>query len=351
MLDEMANQLMDEMISHRRNLHRIPELGFQEYKTQEYILRNIRDFVDEYKILAKTGVVGFLNNGSERTVLLRADMDGLPIKEENDVDYKSVHEGVMHACGHDSHMSVLIALVKYFYSNRRDLGVNLRYMFQPAEEGLGGARAMIEEGVLEDVDFALAIHVWNELEYGKIALGCGPTMASSDSFEVEIVGKGAHAATPSLAVDPILTSSLFINQVYTIFPRIFKDYVVSFTYINAGSANNIIPGSCFIKGTVRSFDEDTRKRIAGVFEKNLRDVCSSTGATYVLKYDFGYPVLVNDHRLYEIGVKVASEIVGKENIQNFRSYGSEDMAFVLQKVPGLYVAIGSGIGNPHHSPK
>jgi len=343
--------MIDELIKHRRNLHRIPELGFQEFKTSQYIIDNIKDYVDKLEVKAKTGVVGYLNNNSNKTILLRADMDGLPINEENEVEYKSTHSGVMHACGHDAHMAILLTLVKYFFQNRKDLKVNLRYMFQPAEEGLGGAKAMIEEGVLENVDFALAIHVWNELECGKIALNYGPTMASSDSFEIEIIGKGTHAANPELGADPILTATNFINQIYTTFPRIYKNYILTFTYINAGSATNIIPQSCKIMGTVRNFNEETRKNIAIHFEKILKNVCNSNGTTYILKYTFGYPVLINDKKLYELGIEVAENVVGKDNVNNFKSYGSEDMAFVLQRVPGLYAAIGSGPGQPHHSSK
>ncbi|MFN4220493.1 MAG: M20 family metallopeptidase, partial [bacterium] len=307
--------------------------------------------VDKIERMAVTGVVGYLNNNGNKTILIRADMDGLPIKEENECDYRSLHEDVMHACGHDAHMAVLISLVKYFYENRDRLKVNLKYMFQPAEEGGAGAKKMIEEGVLENVDYALAIHVWNDLEYGKIALNYGPTMASSDSFEIEIIGKGTHAATPYLGVDPILTASSFINQIYNLFPRIFKDYVLTFTYINAGSATNIIPEKCVLKGTVRNFSEETRKQIALEFEKILKNVCNTYSARYILKYEFGYPVLINDKRLYQIGKEVGVKLVGQENLLDFKTFGSEDMAFVLQKVPGLYVAIGSGKGNPHHSPR
>lgn len=343
--------MLDRLIYHRRNLHRIPELGFNENKTSQYIYHYIKDYVDKIERMAETGLVGYLDNKAPKTILLRADMDGLPIEEENDVDYKSTHKGIMHACGHDAHMAVLIQLVEFFYKNKENLKVNLKYMFQPAEEGGGGAKKMIDEGVLDKVDYALAIHVWNDLECGKIALNCGPTMASSDRFEIEIIGKGGHAAVPELASDPILTVSSFINQIYTLFPRIFKDYVLTFTYINAGTATNIIPDKCYLKGTVRNFDEETRKKIAFHFERILKNVCDSFGCKYVLKYEFGYPVLINDRYLYEIGKEVAEELVGKENVVSFKTFGAEDMAFVLQKVPGLYVAIGSGKGNPHHSPK
>jgi len=341
------------LVFHRRNLHKIPELGFSEFKTNKYILDNIKDYVDDYKIVAKTGIVANLYaENPKMTVLLRADMDALPIKEENDVDYKSIHDGIMHACGHDAHMAILINLIKYFYENRSSLRFNLRYMFQPAEEGGFGALRMIEEGVLDNVNFAFAIHMWNDLDYGKIALSSGPVMASSDSFSIEIIGKGAHAATPNLSFDPILTSSIFINNVYNILPRIFTDYVLTFTYISAGSgANNIIPSNCLIKGTVRNFDENNRKNIAITFEDILKNTCNLTNCKYVLKYNFGYPILVNDSDLYNLGFKVACDLVGRENIVKFRSFGSEDMAFVLQKVKGLYVAIGSGPNPPHHSPK
>lgn len=344
-------QYFDYIVQHRRNLHKIPELGFCEYKTQRYVIDNIKDFVDYYSTMASTGVVGYLNNNSAITVLLRADMDGLPITEENDVDYRSTHDGVMHACGHDAHMAILLGLIKYFYDNREKLKVNLKYMFQPGEEGMGGAKRMIEEGILEGVNFAFALHVWNELEVGKIALGWGPVMASSDSFEVEIIGKGAHAATPQMANDPIITSTCFINYVYTNFPRFFNDYILSFTYINAGSATNIIPQRAFLRGTVRTFNEDNRKKLAVEFERSLRQICDLNNTRYVLRYIFGYPVLINDKKLYDLGFRVASELVGIENVVNFRSFGSEDMAFVMQRVAGLYVAIGSGIGYPHHSPK
>lgn len=340
-----------KLIYHRRNLHRIPELGFQEYKTKQYIVDNLSGFVDRIEFMAGTGVVGYLDNKQDTTVLIRADMDALPIHEENDVEYKSVHDGVMHACGHDAHMSILLVLAEYFYVHRDKLKVNLKYMFQPAEEGKGGALKMIEEGVLSGVNYALALHVWNELEVGKIALSYGSCMASADSFEIEIIGQGAHAATPNLSKDPILASVNLISQTYHLFPRIFKDFVITFTSISAESVSNIIPDRCKLRGTVRCFDENVRKQIATRFEGLIKDICSLNQTRYVLRYEFGYPVLVNDKWLYDRGVEVASKVVGRDNITEFRTYGAEDMAFVFQKVPGLYVAIGSGKGYPHHSPR
>lgn len=347
----------DLLIKNRRDLHKIPELGFQEFKTSKYIYEQIKDFVDEIYNLATTGIVAYIqaNPKNKKTLLLRADIDALPIKEENEIDYKSTHEGVMHACGHDAHSSILINTIKYFSKNKDKLKINLKFIFQPGEEGYGGAKKMIEEGVLNDVDYAVALHVWNDLEVGKAAVSSGPSMASSDIFEIELIGKGGHAAIPNQANDPILLAIHFINYCYSYFPRAFdnsNNYILTFTYINAGTANNIIPDKLTLKGTVRAFDEDIRINIASKFEHILKTFCNLSNIDYILKYNLGYPVLVNDPFLYKIAYQALEKIQIK--IEKFKSMGSEDMAYILQKVPGIYVAIGSKdeINNyPHHNPK
>jgi amidohydrolase len=347
----------DLLIKNRRDLHKIPELGFQEFKTSKYIYEQIKDFVDEIYNLATTGIVAYIyaNPKNKKTLLLRADIDALPIKEENEVDYKSTHEGVMHACGHDAHSSILINTIKYFSKNKDKLKMNLKFIFQPGEEGYGGAKKMIEEGVLNDVDYAVALHVWNDLEVGKAAVSSGPSMASSDSFEIELIGKGGHAAIPNQANDPILLAIHFINYCYSYFPRAFdnsNNYILTFTYINAGTANNIIPDKLILKGTVRAFDENIRIDIASKFEHILKTFCNLSNIDYILKYNLKYPVLVNDPFLYKIAYQALEKIQIK--IEKFKSMGSEDMAYILQKVPGIYVAIGSKdeINNyPHHNPK
>jgi len=248
--------------------------------------------------------------------------------------------------------------VFHFKEDFKDLDklkMNLKFIFQPGEEGYGGAKKMIEEGVLNDVDYAVALHVWNYLEVGKAAVSSGPSMASSDSFEIELLGKGGHAAIPNQANDPILLAIHFINYCYSYFPRAFdnsNNYILTFTYINAGTANNIIPYKLTLKGTVRAFDENIRINIASKIEHILKTFCNLSNIDYILKYSLGYPVLVNDPFLYKIAYQALEKTQIK--IEKFKSMGSEDMAYILQKVPGIYVAIGSKdeINNyPHHNPK
>lgn len=350
-----SKNYVDSLIKNRRDLHKIPELGFQEFKTSNYIYNEIKDYVDEIYNLATTGIVAYIysNFKSDKTLLLRSDIDALPIKEENEIEYKSIHEGLMHACGHDAHSSILINTIKYFSKNKDKLKINLKFIFQPGEEGYAGAKKMIEQGVLNDVDYSTALHVWNDLEIGKVAISAGPCMASSDSFEIELIGKGGHAAIPYQTNDPILLAINFINYCYTYFPRsINNEHILSFTYINAGTANNIIPDKLTIKGTVRTFNENIRINIASKLEKILKAFCSLSNIDYVLKYNLGYPVLINDLFLYEIAYKALKKMEVK--IEKFKSMGSEDMAYIFQKVPGIYIAIGSKDetnNKPHHNPK
>ena len=350
-----VKEYYQSLIKNRRDLHKIPELGFNEFKTSNYIFNEIKDYVDEIYKLATTGIVAYIysKNKNTKTLLLRADIDGLPIKEENEIEYKSTHEGLMHACGHDAHSSILINTIKYFNKNRDKLKINLKFMFQPGEEGFAGAKKMIEEGVLKDVDFATALHVWNNLEIGKVALSSGPCMASADNFEIEIIGKGGHAAIPHKAKDPILTAIAFINYCYSYFPRILDNKsILTFTYIQAGTANNIIPEKTILKGTVRTYNENQRVLIASKFEETLKLFCKLNDISYILRYNLGYPVLINDSFLYSVAHKAVEKIGVK--IEKFGSMGSEDMAYIFQKVPGIYIAIGSKdeINNaPHHSPK
>ncbi len=348
----------DSLIRNRRDLHKIPELGFQEFKTSNYIYNEIKDYVDKIYKIATTGIVAYIypiNNNKTKTLLLRADIDGLPIQEENNIDYKSEHNGIMHACGHDAHSSILINTIKYFYKNKDKLKINLKFIFQPGEEGFAGAKKMIDEGVLDDVDYATALHVWNDLDIKKVAIKKGASMASSDSFEIELIGKGGHAAIPHQSYDPILTATNFINYCYSYFPRTFNtpnNYILSFTYIQAGTANNIIPSKLILKGTVRTFDENIRINIASKLEQILKSFCNLNNIDYILKYNLGYPVLINDPFLYDIAYKALEKIGVK--IEKFKSMGSEDMAYIFQKIPGIYIAIGSKdeVNNaPHHNPK
>ncbi len=353
-----SKEYYDSLIRNRRDLHKIPELGFQEFKTSNYIYNEIKDYVDKIYKIATTGIVAYIhpiNNNKTKTLLLRADIDGLPIQEENNIDYKSEHNGIMHACGHDAHSSILINTIKYFYKNKDKLKINLKFIFQPGEEGFAGAKKMIDEGVLDDVDYATALHVWNDLDIKKVAIEKGASMASSDSFEIELIGKGGHAAIPYQSHDPILTATNFINYCYSYFPRAFNtpnNYILSFTYIQAGTANNIIPSKLILKGTVRTFDENIRINIASKLDEILKTFCNLNNIDYILKYNLGYPVLINDPFLYDIAYKALEKIGVK--IEKFKSMGSEDMAYIFQKVPGIYVAIGSKdeVNNaPHHNPK
>ncbi len=348
-IKKMAENLNDEVIFLRREIHKRAELSFCEYKTSEFVLNYLKDLDVTVKSgIAKTGVVAFLNAGKEETILFRADMDALPVTEPEDREYRSETEGVMHACGHDNHVAILLATAKLLCSIKNELPVNVLFVFQPGEETTGGAEPMIAEGILEEfgVTKACALHVANDVPCGKISVKYGNVNAAPDDFDLTIKGRGGHGAYPHKCIDPIAISAHVLSGFETIASRNvspFSERVISICSIHAGTTANIIPDDVLIRGTVRTYDEELRRKMPVDIEKMIKGICEGFGAGYELKYNFRYPPTINDDNMVDSLITSAKKILGDDSILTSEaSMGGDDFAYFSQKVPGVYFNLGSG---------
>ncbi|MNR85343.1 putative hydrolase YxeP [compost metagenome] len=369
-LRERVADLTAELVACRRDFHRWPELSFREVHTAARIASELHTMGLEVQTgVAKTGVVGLLRGGRSagnrsggKTLLVRADIDALPLDEQNDVSYRSRNPGVMHACGHDAHMAMLLTAIRVLAERRESLPGNLKFVFQPAEEGPGGADLMIEEGVLENprVDAAIGFHIWNELPVGVVGVRPGPLMASSDEFEIVIEGQGTHAADPHLGVDAVVVAAHVLTALQTIVSRSvspLESAVLSVGKIVSGSAHNVIAQTAHMSGTVRTFNEELRATMPRRIEQLIQGVAMAFGATARLEYRYQYPVLSNAPEMAALVRTAAERALGAERVVTAdATMGAEDMAYFLREVPGCYFLIGSansekGLDKPHHHPQ
>lgn len=355
----------DFLVNTRRDLHRNPELGFEEVRTGALVAENLRKWgVQVQTGVAKTGVVGVIEGAFEGpTVLLRADMDALPIHEETQLEFASQTDGKMHACGHDGHTAILLTAAKVLAERRDRLKGRVKLVFQPAEEGPGGAKPMIDEGVLRDpkVDAAFGLHLWSPLPVGKMSVCSGPVMAAADRFSVKILGKGGHAAAPHETIDPILVAAHVITALHSVVSRNvnpFDSAVVSVTRINAGTADNIIPPEVDLGGTIRTFYDDLRTRVRFRVQELVERICDGFGAHGRFHFEEGYPPLVNDPELSALVADVGRSTLGLEEgpMPDQRTMGGEDMAYYLREVPGCFFFLGAGNAEAgcsyaHHHPR
>lgn len=361
---ERADALQQELSDLRRDFHAHPELGFEETRTSGVIAQYLMALGLEVRTgLARTGVVGTLHGDRPgRTIMLRADMDALPVRELNEVVYRSTVPGVMHACGHDGHMAILLGAARILSSLRDSLAGRVLFVFQPAEENLGGARAMIDGGLLDDprVDAALGLHLISILPHGFIGTRPGPFMASVDVFTMRVHGRGGHSAMPGGSVDAIALSAGVVTGLNDHVRRNLPDgsrFLVTIGTINGGTAPNIVADLVELQGTVRCLDEPVRPLIRDVMEGFLKETLTPQGARFELDYLQGYPIVVNDPTMTSLVVRAAGRAVGPENVIELPpSMASEDMAFYLQKVPGCFFFVGAGNddaskNHPHHSPR
>ncbi len=341
----------------RRDIHAYPELKFEEHRTASLVAKELRDYGCDQVVtgLGKTGVVGLIKGhrppyaGQERTMIgLRADMDALPMSELNTFAHASRHAGKMHACGHDGHTATLLAAAKTM-SLDRDFAGSVVFIFQPAEEGGGGAKAMIEDGLFErfPCDAVFAIHNWPGLRVGEFGMNPGAMMASSNEFEITLRGKGAHAAMPHLGVDPVLIASHLILGFQSLVSRETKPIdatVLSVTQVHAGEATNVIPDHCVMKGTVRTFSLQALDTI----EDGMRRICSQLPSAFGAQADFqfnrNYPPTINHSREAMFAADVAAVIVGEAMVQRNvePTMGAEDFAYMLLEKPGAYIFLGNG---------
>ncbi|MFD2670221.1 amidohydrolase [Marinicrinis sediminis] len=346
----------------RRFLHQHPELSYQEKETTAFVRR----MLTEWGIPSRSGehghgiIADIAGSRPGPTVALRADMDALPIQDQKTCDYRSRQAGVMHACGHDGHTSVLLGLAKFFAENRQELNGNVRLIFQHAEEFTpGGAVAMIRAGALEGVDVVYGIHLWTPLQVGHIASAPGPFMAAADEFTIDVRGKGGHAGLPHEAVDSIYIGSQLVQSLQGIVSRQINPVqpaVVSVCSFQGGSSFNIIADQCQLKGTVRTFDEQTRHQIHNRIRQLTEHVTTMHGGMGELHYQDGYPSVVNHAREFERFERIGVEQMGSERVQRMPYVmAGEDFAYYLQKVPGCFMFVGAGNPDkgmvyPHHHP-
>jgi len=339
--------LLDEVKQWRKQIHSQPELGFKEFKTSSFIVDKLESFgIEVHQGLGGTGVVGTLKNGTGPTIGIRADIDALPIEEQNDVEHKSTHANCMHACGHDGHTSVLLGTAKYLSENNNFSGT-IHFVFQPAEEVLGGAKAMIDDGLFDKfpMDAIYGLHNWPGLPVGEISVNDGPMMASFDTFEITLTGKGTHAAMPHLGADPIAAGAALITNIQSIISRRISPLqsgVISVTQMNSGDTTNVIPDVAILKGTVRSFDMDVRQSLQDLLTEMVTTLPPLYGVTGEMDYHIRYPVTTNDSQAYLEIKNAATKALGadKVNTDVEPSMASEDFSFMSQVVKGAYFWLG-----------
>lgn len=349
-IKQLSEEIGAEAVELRRRLHKMAELSFCEYKTAELV----KGYLEKLGLLVKTGiagtgVAGFLDAGKQNTLLMRADMDALPIDEPHEFGYKSQTKGVMHACGHDAHMAVALCSAKILTKLKDALPANILFVFQPGEETEGGAEPMIKTGILEEfhVTHAVGLHVMNDVETGKILLKKGALMASPDDFDLYIHGRGGHGAYPHECIDPISLSARIIadfDMIGSKFVSPFAQKVISVCSINGGTFYNIIPDTVHMRGTVRSHDENIRRKIPEMMEKAVAGICRTYGANYDFQFNFRYPPLINDDKAVDRMEQAVTRILGKESVVFGKepSMAGDDFSYFAKAVPSVYFYLGSG---------
>ncbi len=371
---EEAKAISSQIIEWRRDFHKHPERGFKEERTSSIVAEELRKMgIEVIEKVGRTGVVGILRGTDPGRVLaMRADMDALGIQEENDVPYKSVNDGVMHACGHDAHTAMLLGAAKLLSGMKNKIKGTVKFVFQPCEEGSGwesernedrsGAAAMIKDGVLENptVDAIVGIHVWMGLPSGTIGVKSGPILASGDEFEADFIGKAGHGAYPHLCVDPIVMASSAVLNAQTIVSRNvnpLESAVVTFGAISGGTVFNAIPEKAKVIGTIRTFNEEVRTLVSKRLGEVLENTAKALGGKCEYKYSPFLSPTINDLEIAKRFRRVAEELFGKDKVvEPEPSMGGEDFSFYLKKVPGLFFLLGignpeKGIVYPHHNPK
>lgn len=354
------NAFAEDMTAWRRHLHGIPELAFDCHETAAFVAERLRAFgVDElHEGIATTGIVAIIEGqGEGPTIGLRADMDALPIQEATGKDYASTREGKMHACGHDGHTTMLLGAARYLAETRNFAG-RVALIFQPAEEAGGGAGVMVEEGIMERFEIAQVYGIHNApgFDEGAFYTTPGPIMAAVDEFHIHIKGKGGHGAMPHESRDPVVAACGIATAIQTIVSRnhvAAQDLVVSVTQIHTGTADNIIPETAYINGTVRTFDREVQAMVMRRMQQIVDGQAASYDVTAELDYEVGYPATVNDPAKAEAAIAAATEVVGAAQVHGDygREMGAEDFSFMLEKRPGAYLFLGAGEGAGLHHPE
>jgi amidohydrolase len=360
LIDKQILETQEEIVSIRRKIHELPELMFDTFKTSKLVAEKLRLFgVDEVvEGVGRTGVIGKIKgneNTRNKVIALRADMDALPITEKTNLPYSSKIEGVMHACGHDGHTAMLLGAAKYLSKNR-DFDGEVILIFQPAEEGGGGGKEMVETGFLDKfgVQEVYGMHNWPGLSKGSFAIKSGKFFAAADFFTIIVEGKGGHAANPHSTIDTTLVASQIVSSIQTIAARNvdpLKSIVVSVcSFMTDTDAHNVIPGTVILKGTVRTMEDEIRD----LAERNLSLICENTarafGASATVDYKRDYPVMTNSEKETMIAKEIGYSVTGNETVEVPPVMGAEDFSFMLNERPGAYILIGNGDSAPVHNP-
>jgi amidohydrolase len=358
-----AQALQNQIVAWRRDFHKNPELGFEEVRTSGIVADELERLgIAVRRNVATTGVIGDIDvPGATGRMLLRADMDALPVQEDSNEQYTSTVPGVSHLCGHDAHTAMLLGAARLLVANRKHLKASVRLMFQPSEEQPpGGAIRMVEERVLDGVDEAFGIHVFTAQQAGRWGLIPGGAMAAADAITITIRGRGGHAATPEVCIDPVVAAAMAIVNLQTIMSRRIRPHdcgVLSLCKISGGDAFNVIPEVVEILGTVRTHSQKTRERVKRLMKDILHGVEAATGVTIDLSYDAGYPSLVNDKAIIEKVRQRVVDLFGEESPECIdKKFGGEDFSYILEKVPGAMAFLGvgnvaKGISVAHHNPR
>lgn len=357
--------LQPQLVEWRRHLHQRPEIGFQEHLTAAFVAQKLTEWGIEYTPnIAQTGIVATIKGNKPGPVLgIRADMDALPIQEQNQVAYRSLHDGYMHACGHDGHTTIALGTAYYLSQHREKFAGTVKIIFQPAEEGPGGAKPMIEAGVLQNppVDAIIGLHLWNRLPLGTVGVRSGALMAAVECFRCTIFGKGGHGAMPEQTIDSIVVSAQIVNALQTIVARNVNpldNAVVTIGELHAGDTHNVIADTAKMSGTVRYFNPQYEGYFPQRMETIISGICQAHNAKYDLNYWHLYPPVINDEAIARLVQSVALDVIETPAgvVPACQTMGGEDMSFFLQKVPGCYFFLGSAnpslnLAYPHHHPR
>ena len=366
-LKSEIDELLPDMVAMRRDLHEHPELAFEEVRTAGIVAGRLQALgLDVRTGVAKTGVVCTLTGGragsDAKTLAIRADMDALPIHELNEIDYRSTVDGKMHACGHDGHTSILLAVADILSKRRDELNGNVRFVFQPAEEVVRGAEPMVKEGALDGVDNIIGLHLFSSYPLGRVGVRSGATFASVDKLTLKVRGRGGHAAMPETTVDPIIIACHIVTALQTLISREtspFSPAVITIGKIEAGSAFNIIPEVAELHGTIRAYSVEHREKLIRRIGELCQGIASAMNASCEVEVFDGCPPCVNDPAMTEVVHQAARSTVGADSVDSgaeVMTTGSDDMGYFLQTVPGCYFIVGArnpakGARFPHHHPR
>ena len=361
----LIEKFEEEVIRIRRDLHKHPEVGFDLERTSSIVSEKLNELGFDVKTnIAKTGVVGLLEGKEDGpTIALRADMDALPVKEKTGLQFASIEDNKMHACGHDGHTAILLGVAMVLSEIKEELNGKVKLIFQPAEEGPGGAKPMIEEGVMKNpgVDAILGLHIWLEIEAGKVGVKEGPLFASIDEVDIDIKGESSHGASPHLGVDAIVVSADLINALQKIVSRNINPIdsaVITIGKINGGYVRNVIADNVRLEATVRSLNPAVRTKLKEEIYKKVDKICSASSADYEIDYRNLYPPLINDKKINGLVKDNAIKVMGEENVIGIKepTMGGEDFAYFLKEAPGTFFLLGGRnekkeITAPHHNPR